>query len=753
MHITLNDQKYVFQLWKPNMGQVFNKTFAFDCETTLIDEQRPWITPAYVIGAACDGRRGYFIRREDVRAFFQVHADTAVTFHNAAFDLAVINKLVPDLSIYDRVERELIWDSQLLHRLYVLGTAGDTAGKKGGSSLEHCAETYLNCELPKDVTDADGKIVRLSYSKWLNRPFNEIEQIYLEYLAKDAVVTYRVYRKLRNRIKRLMADSRDAWGFVDDAWLVEQVSKWGPQTHHIQLKASIVLKQISDNGLRLDVARRDELAEGLQAKIDSLRKFLRKFGYLAGGEGSDKSLQAVFKQMEFKYKESHFPRTETGEYCTAYEPLQDLAAEVPFIRLYLEYKDTEKLLNTFVGKMSKRVLHPSFNVLARSGRTSSFGEINAQNLPKDDRVRSCFVPSSDHILIDADYKTIELATLGESCIAQFGLESQMAVAINEGKDLHALVAAKVQGKPESEVTKEERSKAKPINFGKPGGMGNKAMQQYAKTSYGVSLTDAEVEAFSTAWLDLFPEMNQFLQDHVDTPLELAKLLDLSPASHHEHTDETRFVGHPANAGKEHEPNSILGCMCIKILRTANPKKNDGEPYLQSDLDFFWSKLAAKASAFGAKFQKAIINRQPSARLQRHVMSVAGAAACFTLTGRLRAKATFSARHNTVFQGLAADGAKLALWNLWRGGYRIVNFIHDQVLIEVPADSDLLRHAKKIRRLMIAGMQAVIPNMKVEVSYAASERWYKDAEAVFDKSKKQLLLWQPKPEYVPQPNTV
>jgi hypothetical protein len=49
---------------------------------------------------------------------------------------------------------------------------------------------------------------------------------------------------------------------------------------------------------------------------------------------------------------------------------------------------------------------------------------------------------------------------------------------------------------------------------------------------------------------------------------------------------------------------------------------------------------------------------------------------FALTGRLRAAATYSARHNTVFQELAADGSKLALWLLWRAGYRIVNFIHD-----------------------------------------------------------------------------
>src|SRR5262249_27441435 len=210
------------------------------------------------------------------------------------------------------------------------------------------------------------------------------------------------------------------------------------------------------------------------------------------------------------------------------EALQDLADSVPFVKLLLEYRETEKLLGSFVAKMARGVLHPSFNVLARTGRTTSFGEINAQNLPTDDRVRSCFVPSDGHEFIDADYKTIELATLAQACIAQFSLDSRMAQAINAGKDLHTLVAARVKNKDEDEVTKDERKKAKPINFGKPGGMGDTTMRQYAKVSYGVRLTDAEVKDLSDAWFDLFPEMRDFLADATDTALELARLLGLTP---------------------------------------------------------------------------------------------------------------------------------------------------------------------------------------------------------------------------------
>ena len=103
----------------------------------------------------------------------------------------------------------------------------------------------------------------------------------------------------------------------------------------------------------------------------------------------------------------------------------------------------------------------------------------------------------------------------------------------------------------------------------------------------------------------------------------------------------------------------------------------------------------------------------------------------TFSGRIRAKASYCVQHNTLFQGLAADGAKLALWRLWRAGYRIVNFVHDEVLIEVPANSDLRYHAENIRRIMIEAMREVVPDVRIDVEYAAMDRWHKKAKAVHD----------------------
>lgn len=488
--------------------------------------------------------------------------------------------------------------------------------------------------------------------------------------------------------------------------------------------------------------RRKEFVESLKFVLEQKRIDLRTHGYLPGEKGSNKALQGILKRLEYEHRDLVFPRTETMQYATSQEALQDLVDIVPFVKLLHEYRGIEKLLHSFLDKMNRKVLHPSFNVLARSGRTTSIGQINAQNLPTDDQVRSCFVPSPGHVFIDADYKTIEMATLAQACIGQFGLDSKMARAINDDKDLHTLVAARVTGKPEKEVSKQERKNAKPINFGKPGGMSDKTLKAYAKTSYGVELSDLEVENLSGAWFKLFPEMNEFLSDATNTGLETARVFDLTPASHYEHTGDRRFSYHPENYSREHQPHAILGGMCLKVLGTPDPRTRNGKPYSAGDIDYFWSQVQDRIELWPAKLQQAIQGRQPSSRLKRAAFGLVGRAGVFTFTGRLRANATYCARHNTVFQGLAADGAKLALWMLWRAGYRIVNFVHDQVLIEVPTTSDLGEHAANIRRLMIEGMSAVVPDVRVDVSFAAIDRWYKDAEAVYDSGSKKLILWQP-----------
>ena len=178
-----------------------------------------------------------------------------------------------------------------------------------------------------------------------------------------------------------------------------------------------------------------------------------------------------------------------------------------------------------------------------------------------------------------------------------------------------------------------------------------------------------------------------------------------------------------------------------ITQLGTSRRNKGIQYSESDIDYFWSQVRSKKHLFTTREQSWIDDRRPSIELANSTVRLADQKSCFTLTGRLRARATYCARHNTVFQGLAADGAKLALWKVWRAGFRIVNFIHDELLVEVPVHSCLGDQAEHIKQLMIAGMKEVVPDVAVDVEYAASNAWYKSAKQAYDQSGN-LTVWTP-----------
>ena len=739
MIISVTDKPVEFRPWRPTDGRVFETRFAFDCETALIDEARPWCTPPYVLGAASDGECGFLIQRQHVAAFFDQHREMPLVLHHAVFDLAVVDVVAPALDIYTWVDRHQVWDTELLHRLLVLGTEGHTASGKGQSTLDHCVERYLKIQLPKDLVDSKSKLVRLSYGQWLNRPPQEIEPIYLEYLAKDALVTIELFAVLEKEHELLASGCRDAWGYVSQQWLIGQRERWGWQTHHIQLKAAVVLGKISANGLTIDHQRRQRLADDLDRVSQEKAALLREHGDLPGQTGAGSSLQKIMQGLERKHAGLEFPRTATNKFATSAQALEMLAAAEPFVSTLLEYNAVEKLQSTFLDKMQKTVLHPSFDVLKTTGRTSSFGEINAQNLPRDDRVRSCIVPSAGHLLVTADYKAIEMVALAQAVTSQFGLESKLAAIIDGGGDPHRLVAAAVTEKPECDVTADERQKAKAINFGKPGGMGQATLREYAKAGYGVELSEEEAEVLSAAWFGLFPEMKSFLEDDHDLGLDVATFFGLTPAAHHAHSTDSRFVDHPNNRGREDDPHSILGMMCLKTMADAAPSKASGEPYSEADVDFFWSQILARINALPSEHHWAVHERRPSVALRQAVLRAVDRGSVITYSGRLRANAAYCARHNTVFQGLAADGAKIALWKLWRAGYRVVNFIHDEVLVEVPVTSRLALHAAIVQRLLVVGMREVIPDVRVDVECALADRWYKKAQWALD-DQARLIPW-------------
>lgn len=740
--ITFLNRAVVFSPWTPNSGVRFTSAIAIDTETTLIDDTRRWQTPNFVLAAATDGRQGVFITREHLSAFLRDHFACEWIFHNASFDLAVIHMVAPQLDVYHHVELGLVKDTQLEHQLLMLAVEGHTADGKGQATLDACAQRYLGVTLQKEAADQAGNQVRLNFGQFLGRPPQEIPREYLEYLGQDVLATLAVHQQIIVQTDEVLFDARSVWGFVDDAWIVRCRESWGRLTHDIQLRAAIVLREVTAAGLYINQSDQQALTEKLEAKMAVLRERLRLQGFLVGEKGSQKVLQQILQRIERRHGIYTVPRTPSRkEIQTSAEALEPLASVDPFVRGFIDYKTVEKLANSFAQKLERPRLHPSFRTIVRTGRTSSFGEINSQNLPRDADIRRCFTPSLGHVFVNADYSTIELATLASAVERQFGFESAMKKSINAGDDLHTLIAARVFGKEPEEVSKDDRQKAKAINFGKPGGMGNRTLQRHAHLSYGIKLTDGEAAILSEGWLEQFPEMGRFLRnDDNDRELKcLVKELQLNWADYNAAQDRSLRI-RPSAQTSSWEQVRPLALMLRKTISGANPCKQKGGAYSDEERSYFWDRLAPHADKFAKPWAAAIRNREPSVDLRKQVWRFFDRGPVFTITGRLRANATFTARHNAIFQGLAADGAKLAMWTLWRAGYRIVNFIHDEFLIEVPASSNLAQHTAIVERLMIEGMKEVIRDMDVRVESVVTSYWLKAAKSVWDAGGK-VTPWQ------------
>ena len=724
MKISIGGHAVAFLEWSPGAGKAFDSAFSISGKGAPADPARPWLPATFSLVAASDGRRGYFVTRDHLGPFLNAHEGVPMILHDAAAGLEALALAAPGTDLYRRVDGDLVEDVQILHRLLTLATQGQTDSEPARTTLAALAETHLG------VAPAQG---RPSPREWSaagancrrpGEPFGSIAPADLEALAAEALAVRWLRWRLRSQIQNHLVDSAaGAWGYVSPGWLAKQVRRWGPLTHHIQLKASIVLRDITARGLHIDLGRRGVLLAGLKAVVERERAALLGLGYLPDQPSSIKAMRSILGRIE-RRTGSELGRTASGDYATSEEALAPLAATEPFARAFLAHRAADQLRATF-EKLNRPVVHPSFDVLKVTGRTSSFGELNAQNVPRDPRVRSCVVARPGHWFVSADFKAIELVALGQVCPSQFGLQSAMAAALNAGKDLHAMVAALATGKPPSEITAADRQKAKPVNFGLPGAMGPQGLRDYARASYGVDLDEGEVEVLSEAWFGLFPEMREFLRDETDLRSAVAEVFELTPATYLAHTGHRLFQGRLEGPEEESAPSPILGGMFLKALRVPEPATRAGRPYEAIAIDYFWSKARAGADRLPPFLKDAITARIPSTKLQRAIMDLAGAAPVFTLTGRLRANASFPARHNTVFQGLAADGAKLALWKVWRAGFAIVNFIHDELLVEIPDGPMVEQHVDEIRRLMIAGMRAVIPDVRVDVECVVSRTWSKE----------------------------
>lgn len=246
----------------------------------------------------------------------------------------------------------------------------------------------------------------------------------------------------------------------------------------VELPLVTVLAHLEINGFLVDDNQLKEFADKLGEKIDALTNEI----YMLAGEefniNSPKQLGVIlFEKLELK----PVKKTKTG-YATNADVLEKLRDKHPIVNFIMEYRQLAKLKSTYCDGLTAVVnpnthrIHSVFTqTVTVTGRLSST-EPNLQNIPTRTElgreIRKMFVAKEGYVLVDADYSQIELRVL-----AHIANDETMINAFRNNEDIHAVTASQVLGIPLEDVTKEQRSSAKAVNFGIVYGIGEFSLAQ------------------------------------------------------------------------------------------------------------------------------------------------------------------------------------------------------------------------------------------------------------------------------------
>lgn len=327
------------------------------------------------------------------------------------------------------------WDTMLMH--YLLEPALR-------HNMNYLAESYLNYK-PKSIEDLIGK--KSKKKKQGSMRDVPIDQV-VEYAGEDADITLQLYDHLRPELEK-----------------EEGLFKL---YHDVEEPLIQVLADMEYEGIRLDSEFLREYTAELQEQITEVEKKIYELSGTPFNISSPKQVgEILFDQLKIPYR---WKKTKSGQYSTSEEKLDELRDKHDIIPLILKHRMMRKLLSTYVEPLpalvSKKTgrVHTHFNqALTATGRLSS-NNPNVQNIPirtpEGRKVRKAFVPrDNQHVLLAADYSQIELRIM-----AAVSKDEKMMDAFNNNLDIHTATAANVFGVPMDEVTKEQRRRAKTVNF-------------------------------------------------------------------------------------------------------------------------------------------------------------------------------------------------------------------------------------------------------------------------------------------------
>ena len=481
---TIKDVSHLYQAVGDGMERkLFLKSLmaqnrvCFDTETTSLD---PLEAELVGIAFSWEAHKGFYLPvpegreaagevLEELRPFFESDTIEKVG-QNLKYDIKV-------LSTYGIPVRGPLFDTMLAHYLI---------NPDMRHNMDVLAETYLNYT-PVPISDLIGKKGKNQLSM-RDVPLED----QTEYAVEDADITLQLAQLFGPELREAQT---------------EELFK------EIEIPLLRVLADMELEGINLDTGFLEKLSGELEKDIEGL---VGKIYEAAGEEfniGSPKQLgEILFDKMKLVDKPK---KTRTGQYSTAEDVLSGLAKEHEIVQMVLDYRGLTKLKSTYVDALPQQVapstgrVHTDYmQTVAATGRLSS-NNPNLQNIPirteRGRQIRKAFIPRSpEYQLLAADYSQIELRI-----IAALSEEDTMIESFKRGEDIHAATAAQVFQVPLEEVTREQRSNAKTVNFG----------IIYGVSAFGLSnqtnLSRTEAKELIDTYYKTYPKLRNYISDQID----------------------------------------------------------------------------------------------------------------------------------------------------------------------------------------------------------------------------------------------
>lgn len=283
---------------------------------------------------------------------------------------------------------------------------------------------------------------------------------------------------------------------------------------NIDMPTITVLAEMQWNGMYVNKESLEEFGNELKQNLEEKTK---KIYELAGEEFNINSPKQLGEILFEKMKLPVVKKTKSG-YSTDVDVLEKLKNENPIIDEILEYRQYTKLNSTYIEGLKQYInvktkrIHSFFHqTITATGRISST-EPNLQNIPTrfelGKKVRRIFEPEKGKVYIDADYSQIELRVL-----AHMSGDEHMVEAFKNNEDIHKQAASKVFKTPIDEVTKEQRSNAKAVNFGIVYGISDFGLSE----QLGISRKQAK--KYIEDYLMQYSGIHQFMENTIESTKE------------------------------------------------------------------------------------------------------------------------------------------------------------------------------------------------------------------------------------------